>query len=98
MSITDNVLLGLVQRLGISPKDVREMASAIARANSVLAEVDAFKQGAAAVVAHFNKRLDAIEARQEYILTLLQSGHVVRHVPEQPEGLTPSNGVIPYHV
>ena len=62
MSVAENLLLGLVKSLGIQPSDMRNVVDMVQRLNSVLAEIDEFKAGAAAMVRHFDARIDRLDA------------------------------------
>lgn len=67
MSIAENMLLGMVKSLGISPDDVKQVAGMVARLNVMVAEIDGFKSGTVEMVRHFNSRLDRIEAKLDRI-------------------------------
>jgi hypothetical protein len=73
MSIFDpsTILLGLVEKMGITPKQIGEVMALIQRLNAVMSEIDDFKIGAGQMVNHFTARLDAQDAAIARIDSLL---------------------------
>lgn len=57
------IIGGLIKSLGISQDDIRQVAGIIAKLNAFCGEIDAFKSGTQQMVAHFNRRFDALETR-----------------------------------
>jgi hypothetical protein len=64
----ETIVRAIMGAFGITPEHVSQGMAAV---QNVVAEIDAFKGGAANMVRHFNGRLDAIEARQIRIENLL---------------------------
>lgn len=65
MSIAENMLLGLIKQMGISPDDVKNVMGLVQRLHTIVSEVDGFKTGARSMVQHFDARFDRIEAALE---------------------------------
>lgn len=59
----ETIVNALISGLGIKPADLQATMQIVARLQSTLGEVDAFKSGAIQMVQHFNARLDRIEAQ-----------------------------------
>jgi len=70
----EKFLTQLMQQAGISPQQI---VAAYTLVMQWQGEIDAFKQGAAGMVAHYNARLDAMQVQLDRIERLLA-------VPAQP--------------
>jgi hypothetical protein len=68
----EGLLTGLLQKYGVTPQHVQMTLRTIEAINRAVTELDGFKTASGQVVAHFNKRLDALDTRLADVEACLQ--------------------------
>lgn len=66
----ENLVHGLMRQAGLEPKHIMEAYQFV---TSLRGELDAFKGGMPQVITHFNRRIDALEAKLDLILAALNA-------------------------